>query len=162
MALFTETPGRERNPLGGREADGFGQWLKVTAQTMAEARDDLRERLPLGNPMRYVAREAAKHYAETLAAWGMVERRQADRERDRFEVGLIAGVMSAYGAAEFARSRGYGPEDTTAGGRPMADVSAEYLRACIILAKYVGVSELDVHACGDDQAKLMALRAGQD
>lgn len=144
-------------PLGGREADGFDQWLRVTAQTMRETGDDLRERLRLSNPMRYVAIEAAKHYAETLAAWNEVERRQDGRERDRFEVDLIAGVMSAYGAAEFARSRGYGPEDTTAGGRPMADVAAGYLRACIILAQYVGVSELDVHACKGDQAALMAL-----
>lgn len=162
MALFTETKDRKREPLGGREVDGFGQWLRVTTQTVEEADDDLRERLPLGNPMRYVAIEASRHYGKVLGAWKSVERGWGGPgARDRFEVELIAGVMSTYGAAEFARSRGYGPEDTTAGGRSMADVAAEYLRACIILAKYVGVSELDVHACGDDQAKLMALRADQ-
>jgi hypothetical protein len=163
MALFTETPDRKRNPLGGREADGFDQWLRVTTQTMSETEGDLRGRLPLGNPMRYVAIEASSHYGRVLGAWKAVQKGQGDgRERDRFEVELISQVMSAYGAAEFARNQGYGPDDTTAGGRPMADVSAEYLRACIILAKYVGVSELTVHACRDDQAALMALRNTRD
>jgi hypothetical protein len=162
MALFTELPGRERNPLGGREADSFDQWLRVTAQTMTEARDDLRERLPLANPMRYVGVEAARHYETVLSGWEHVKRGRDEKARDHFEVELISQVMSAYGAAEFARKQGYGPDDTTAGGRPMADVSAEYLRSCIILAKYVGVSELTVHACRDDQAALMALRNTRD
>jgi hypothetical protein len=160
MAQFTETPGRERNPLGGREADGFDQWLREATQLMGESEDSLREELPLGNPMRYVAVEASAHYGRMLGAWKEVSKGHGgDGARDRFEVNLISAVMSAHGAAEYARSRRYGPDDTTAGGRPMADVGAEYLRACTILAKYVGVNELDVHACGGDQAKLSALRA---
>lgn len=162
MALFTETSDRERNPLGGREADGFDQWLRVTTQTVSETEGELRERLPLSNPMRYVGIEAARHYGAVLSGWEHVKRGRGERARDRFEVDLIAKVMSAYGAAEFARNQGYGTEDTTAGGRPMTDVAAEYLRACIILAKYVGVSELDVHECRDDQAALMGLRADRD
>jgi hypothetical protein len=117
--------------------------------------------------MRYVAREAASHYAGVLTEWEYVKRGRSqyvrnDLARDHFEVSLISKIMSAYGAAEFARGRGYGPDDITAGGRPMMDVSAEYLRACIILANYVGVSELTVHACRDDQAALMALRNTRD
>jgi hypothetical protein len=162
MALFTETPDRERNPLGGREADGFALWLVTSTQKAREARDLLRRTLRLDNPMRYVATEAARHYGAVLADWDHVKRDKDGRSRDAFEVGLIAKVMSAYGSAEFARSRGYGPDDVTAGGRPMADVAAEYLRACIILAKYAGVSELTVHACQDDQAALMALRNTRD
>lgn len=159
MALLTETKDRKREPLGGREVNGFGQWLRVTTQASKEADGDLRERLPLGSPMRYVAIGASRHYERVLDAWGDVEREGSDPgARDRFEVELIAGVMSAYGAAEYARSQGYGPSDTTGGGRPVADIAAEYLRACIILAKYAGVSDLDVAKCRDDQAALMALR----
>ncbi|MFE0472605.1 hypothetical protein ACFW2V_13420 [Streptomyces sp. NPDC058947] len=164
MALFTDAPDRERNPLGGREAEGFALWLVTSAQKAREAWDLLREQLPLSNPMRYVAREAASHYAGVLAEWENVKRGRSqyvrdDLARDYFEVTLISKVMSAYGAAEYVRECGYGSNSITADGRPIADVSAEYLRTCIILAKYIGVSELDVYACRDDQAALMALRS---
>jgi hypothetical protein len=109
--------------------------------------------------MRHVAVEASSHYGTVLGAWKAVQKGHGgDGARDRFEVYLITRVMSAYDAADFARNQGYGPDDTMADGRPMVDVSAEYMRACIILAKYVGVSELTVHACQSDQAALMALR----
>lgn len=165
MAMFTRTAGsNEREPLGGREADGFDEWLTLTTEQTREARDHLRETLPLSNPMRYVATEAARHYHDTLSAWSHVKiaRNRGERDdptRDNFETGLIAYVMRAYGAAEFARSQGYGPNGTTSGGRPVADISAEYLRGCLVLAKYVGISELTVAACQDDQAALSALRA---
>lgn len=167
MALFTEHAGRERNPLGGREADGFDQWLTVTAQVTREARDDLRENLSPRHPMRYVAAGAARDYDNALSAWSHVKvaqhrsKEDADRVRDVFETGLIAGVMIAYGAAQYARECGYGPNDRTSGGRPVADIAAEYLRACFILAKYVGVDDGAVAACRDDQSALVALRNTQ-
>lgn len=164
MGLFVETPGRERNPLGGKEAADFDRWLMVAAANAEEAREALSGRLSPGNPMDYVANSAARHYGQVLTDWqdvkaGRSKHVRDDLARDQFEVSLIAAVMSAYGAAEYARERGYKAGDTTNGGRPVADVSAEYLRACIILAQYVGVSEMDVHACEGDQAALMALRA---
>jgi hypothetical protein len=104
MAQFAETPDRQRNPLGGREVDGFDQWLRVTAQTMCETEWDLPGRLRTDNPMRHVAVEASSHYGTVLGAWKAVQ-------------------------------KGHGGD-----------------------AKYVGVSELTVHACQSDQAALMALR----
>lgn len=163
MTLFTERAGRERNPLGGREADGFAQWLLVTEFSVREAESLARARSEASDPLRYVAISAARHYGSVLTEWQGVQAGRSDHvrddlARDHFEVGLIAAVMSAYGAARFAQEQGHGHGGATAGGRPVADVSAEYLRACTILAKYVGVSELDVAACRDDQDALTALR----
>lgn len=159
MALYTEYAGAGfREPLGGREADGFGQWLATTTQTVTEAAESLRERFPLANPMRYVAIEAARHYGRISGEWRNVTGGRDVKARHRFEVDLIAEVMGTYGALQFARRRGYGHHDVTAGGRPMEDVSAAHLRACIILAKYVGIDDATVAACRDDQAALMSLR----
>lgn len=162
MAMYTEHAGKSiREPLGGREADGFGQWLATTTQTVKEAAKHLQGSLPLGNPMRYAAIEAERVYRRTLTHWRHVTDGRDPLARHHFEVALIENVMSTYGTAEFARKRGYGPQDVTAGGRPMEDVAAAYLRACIILGKYTGVDDATVAACRDDQAALMSLRADQ-
>lgn len=165
MTLFTDTPGRERNPLGGQAADGFGMWLVTTEMSVRETRDLMRGKVwEQNNPLPYVTMSAASHYGTVLAEWqgvlaGRGEHVRDELARDHFEVGLISAAMSAHGAAEFARERGYKDHESTSGGRPMADVAAEYRRACTILAKYVGTSELTVAACGGDQAALSALRA---
>lgn len=164
MALYTEYAGDKRGhePLGGREADGFGQWLETTELQMREQRESLINSLSLDNPLRYVAREAAAHYGSVLHAWGHVVRGSDPRARHEFEVRLISEVMRAYSAAEFARQCGYGPKDVTSGGRPLQDITTEYLRTCIILGKYAGVGELTVTACQGDQDALTALRNAQD
>jgi hypothetical protein len=165
MALFMDRSGRERNPLGGYAADGFDQWLRVTEQTVREAAKP-------GGPLsalatdhagRYLATSAARHYGDVLKEWTDVKAGRSahvrdELARDHFEVGLIAKVMSAYGAAQYARECGYDRDGVTAGGRPMVDVTGEYLRACIILGKYLGVSEVTVAACTDDQDAFLALR----
>lgn len=164
MTLFTEKPGRTHNPLGGREADGFDQWLRVTEQT---AREGMPASQTLGTTGRYMATSAARDYANVLRDWRDVQAGRSahvrdELTRDHFEVGLISQVMSAYGAAEYARARGYGPDDTTAGGRPVADIGAEYLRACVILAKYIGLGDVTVLECRGDQDALMALRNARE
>jgi hypothetical protein len=166
MALFTEYPGRERNPLGGQESAEWDAWIREAARMASEAREALRD-MPLThdngkvNVLRYMSVNTEREHSGVLAEWESVQRRDRAGDtgaRDRFEVGLISRVMSAHGAAEFARQQGYGPDDTTAGGRPMADVSGEYMRACTILARYVGVDPMTVVTCDGDQARLSALR----
>lgn len=161
MALYTEYIGDRRvhEPLGGREADGFDQWLAVTAANAAEARERLSQTLPLGAAGRYIAAGADNGYAAVLKGWKAAREGRTGASRHHFEVGLISAVMSAHGAAEYARQHCAGLEKTR-GGRFVADITAEYLRSCVILAKYVGVSETAVAARGDDQAALSALRAG--
>lgn len=153
---------RVREPLGGREAEGFDAWLTDTVRQTHESREALRSE-PLNNPVRYMSVEAERQYGCVLAEWRDVKagRRTSvvsELARDRFEKGLIGQVMASYGAWQFARERGYGPNDWTAGGRPMMDVSGEYVRRCKVLAAYVGVDEVTVSACRDDQDALTALR----
>lgn len=155
MALFTYTQDRTREPLGGREAEGFDMWIRHAARLSKEGREALKSR-PLGDAIRYISVSAERDYTSVLAAWQNLAR--DPKQRDDFEVGRIAAVMGAFGAASFARDMGYKPGDTCNGGRPMADVAAEYLRACMILAAYVGTTVEAVAACGEDQEKLSALR----
>jgi len=156
MALYTHHANRKREPLGGRESEGFGAWIEEAALMSAEGRKVLSSR-PLGDAIRYISVSAERDYAVVLASWRNLTR-DATR-RDDFEVGLIAAVMGSRGAARFARDMGYGPGDTCNGGRPMADVAAAYLRSCMTLAAYVGVTPEVVMTCGEDQDKLSALRA---
>ncbi|MCP9209551.1 hypothetical protein [Streptomyces cucumeris] len=135
MALFTDHGGRQREPLGGAD-QGFDIWLQAMG--------------------------AERHYGTLLRHWEDVKRGKSphvrdDLAQDHFEVTLIAEVMSTYGAVRHAMESGYRPGDTIVGGRQVADISAEYLRACLILACYVGVGDATVAACRDDQDALMSL-----
>jgi len=154
MALYTIYPGRTPEPLGGGERPVFDQWVRNTLQSVTEAQEQLKS-LPLGDVRRYIATSAWRHYYFLVREWDQVGR--GKRSRDNFETSLIAAVMSAYGVAETAR-KSYPEGGTTAGGRPMADIGAEYIRACLILAHYVGTTDTAVAACGEDQAALEALR----
>lgn len=164
MALFTHTAGRTREPLGGTAADGFGTWLELSAVQATEAAAELRKRLPLDNAGRYVAINADRHYAEWLRRWRLLRAGKSESvipkfARDDFEVKLIAGVMGSLGALRFARESGRFTGEWDGRGRPMMDIEAEYNRAVMLLANYVGCTESMVRACGEDQEKLSALRA---
>lgn len=162
MALFTETPDRERNPLGGKEAAGFDQWITTTAREAAKVRKALEAAgLDRSNPMRYVAPEMDLHYNRVLRNWRDVKAGQCmhardDLARDHFEVSLVADVMSAYGAWRYALGR-FGRGGVTPGGRPVVSLESEYNRACTILSQYLGVDLDAVRECADDQAALLGL-----
>lgn len=150
----------DANPLGGREADGFDRWLRSTHESIRAAWEAVRDTSAApDNVLRYMACSAARDYGLVLEEWedvkaGRGRMVRGDLTRDRFERTLLALVVTTHGAARSAVESGH-----EAGGRPLPDITGAYLRACIIFAQYVGVSEVIVAECGDDQGKLSALRA---
>jgi len=163
--MFTDYQGRKREPLGGKEVPGFGPWLHSAHKEVTESLEVLRRTVPVENPVRYIANSAHRDFAALLHRWRLMEMGKSpnvsdEHARDDFEVSLIADVMSAHGAREYAVSIGWGerPEPT---GRPMVDVDAAYERACTFLARYMGIDPKRVKECGGDQDKLMGLGDGR-
>jgi hypothetical protein len=164
MALFMHTQDRKREPLGGREAKGFGDWLNETHQEVSETYAVLQESLPLGHASRYLAQSAHRDYAGWVHLWKLLQLGKSpsvidEWARDDFEVKLIANVMSSYGALRYAQDINL--ERVQRNGRPMLDVVGEYERACLLLSRYLGIHRDCVVECNGRQDKLMALGAGR-
>lgn len=164
MALYVEYTGDKRvnEPLGGREADGFGAWLREAARLMREAESAVPGLLD-DSAGRYTLRSARRYYDGLLSTFEAVTagRRTsviAEHARHRFETDLIGEVMGSHGAMQYARKLGFEKTGGPAGGRPWMDIAAEYNRACMALAQYTGTTVGAVQECGEDQAALTALR----
>ena len=159
MALFTYYVGRTPEPLGGKEADGFAEWLEESARTVRDSYEKIRETEPIDSVTRYIAHSADKEYGMTLSEFRAMGR---DGSRDHFEAALIGNVIGAAGVLRFARDleENKHPLRPSArkGGRPMDDVELSWGRACLILAKYVGCDVERVKECREDQKACEALR----
>jgi hypothetical protein len=160
MGLFTHTADRKREPLGGREADGFGKWLKDSTQQVSESYEVLCSSLPVGHPGRSLAQSAHRDFVRWLHLWKLLEMGKSpsasdEDARDDFEVRLIAHVMDTHDFLELTK------REDRASGRSMLDAFAGYERACEILAQYLGIRPIRVSQCNGEQDWLMALGEGR-
>lgn len=157
VARYEITSDSPRNPLGGREADGFGEWITTTYLQMRDLRDQFHRPEDDNIPARMV-REAADHYGRVRRMWFRADGEADVHPRDSLEIMLIRDVMQGYHLAEYARERTAAGDQRAPDKRAYTLMAAEYVRTCLILAQYTGVQQTDVSACGADQGKLSALR----
>lgn len=162
LPLYQVGPDSPRNPLGGREAEGFGKWVTATYLQMRDAADQMYRPQDDSVPAR-LARDSAQHYRQVYHLWARVEHGAPggawEFARDTLEVQLITDVMSGHYWACYAQEKfraGISPEP---GRKAWVQMSADYLRACLIFAAYTGVKQTDVTDCDGDQFRLSALRA---
>lgn len=151
-------PDSPRNPLGGREADGFGDWVTTTYLQMRDTAAQFTRPEDESVPAQMM-RESQLHYGRVRQRWVAITAPDAwEFARDSFEVMLITDVMSAHALATYAREQVAAGRSPRPGERPWALMCAEYVRATLILATYLGIDQAAVGKCGDDQDKLSALR----
>jgi hypothetical protein len=152
---FIDKPGRRIEPLGGREADGFGYWLSVTIGQMEEA---VKSTSALGadTPSARLCRDAYDHYVRIIKMFGRARDGVTEHSRDLLETELIHDVIVSHAWAAYARERSTAglPDD---GERIYLQMSSAYLRSILILATYVGVDQLTVGICQGDQDALLTL-----
>lgn len=158
LTEFKDGPERPRNPLGGREADGFGAWIETTHAAMVGMLDVLPQDHKDRDPGLMMA-DAELHYRRIMNKFRHVRDESAPEYRDQLETALISDVMRAHGKAAYARRQSDAGLPARKGRQSWGRMCGEYLRACMILGEYLGVSQLLVAECGDDQAALSALRA---
>lgn len=155
---YDQGPDTPRNPLGGAEADGFGEWLTETYLRMRDVADQMSRPEDDSIPARLM-RDAKAYYGRVRDLWLRARDGEWEFSRDVLEVSLIKDVMDGHYWAEHAREMSRLGIDPEPGKRAWAQMSAEYLRACVILSQYTGVAQTAVTDCGGDQDKLSALRA---
>jgi hypothetical protein len=153
---FVNKPGRRIEPLGGREATGFGGWLDVTFDQMEEAVKSAVE-LDAGSVSAKLCRDARDHYDRIRKMLARARDGVTEHSRDHLETELIHDVIASHAWATYARERSAAgiPND---GERTHLQMSGAYLRSVMILAEYTGVDHLTVGACQGNQDALMALR----
>jgi hypothetical protein len=148
---------RNREPLGGREAEGFGEWLAASTREVTETYGTLMDSVPADNPVRYLARSAHQDFTQWLHLWKLLELGtspyvEPELARGDFEARLIDDVIVSLQVI----GRGSGTD-----GQPMVDVVGRYERAVVRLAKYTGADPNSVRACGENRDRLMALGEGR-
>lgn len=152
---FVNKPGRRIEPLGGREAEGFGYWLSLTLGQMEDAATATAE-LGADLPSAKLCRDARDHYSRIMMMFGRARDQVTEHSRDHLETELIHDVIASHAWAEHARERS-AAGILAEGERSYLQMSGAYLRAVMILGAYTGVDQLTVGACQGDQGALMAL-----
>lgn len=152
---FVSKPGRRIEPLGGREAEGFGNWVEVTHREMGLVLDRFAESDYTGVSYR-LCRDARDQYARILKMLERARNGVTEHSRDHLETEMIHDVITSHAWAVYARERSTAglPDD---GERSYLQMSGAYIRSLMILAEYTGIDQLTVGACQGDQDSLMAL-----
>lgn len=152
---FVSKPGRRIEPLGGREADGFGEMVETMRREMRFVLERF-DASDYSGESYGLCRDARDQYDRIGKMLERARREVTEHSRDHLETELIHDVITSHAWAVYARDRAAAglPDD---GERTCLQMSGAYLRSTITLAMYTGTDQLTVNACQGDQDALMAL-----
>lgn len=142
--------------LGGVGVPGFGPWIKDSAREVSRTAQLLRRKgLTPDNAVVIMSEESHRDYAALAHRWRMLEETGTSPDggdaRADFEQYLVDLVLTSAEVLEVSQSQ------RRPSGRPMVAVDAEHGRACLFLARYLGIDPKRVRRCGADRESVIAL-----
>lgn len=135
-------------PLGGVAVPGFGPWIRDKAAEVARTAQILREKHPDDSPARILGEESHLEYAAVLTRWNMVGRDGA-MDQGAFESYLVEMVVHSAHTLKKARAG-------QSGGYPTVFADAAHGRACLFMARYLGIPPERIRRCGTDRMSIVA------